>query len=194
MKKVVKIMKDYVEGRLDIEQFWNLYLTMPEIKRELSNDKTIKFKTYYSPDIIENHFDLNNFFERNGLFDFVSSYFKRRHIDCNFSNSDKEVIDLIEKAQPKWLDVKDINFWQQIFNKIPNELNFKEKVIFLNKELLDMFTFLDKPPEWIQNPEWQFDEKGKPLKFIRQENDGESVKFIFFDEYTKKEILYRQFY
>ena len=77
MIKEKLILKQFVEGKISCIEFWDIYNKNPKIAKILLKDKTQAFVSYFSPNIIQSHFNVNDIFERYGLYQFIKSYFVR---------------------------------------------------------------------------------------------------------------------
>ena len=58
---------------------------------------------------------------------------------------------------------------EKFFKDLISKYNIKEIdfLDLLRKDIEKLFKVIDKKPEWIQDPEWQFN-NGKPMEFIGQ--------------------------
>ena len=75
MNKEKLILKQFVEGKINCMEFWDLYNSNPKISKILLKDKTQNFVSYFSPNLLLSHFDINDVFESFGLYEFIKSYF-----------------------------------------------------------------------------------------------------------------------
>lgn len=80
---------------------------------------------------------------------------------------------------------------ERYFLNIINTIDYddvKDLMLQLEPKILKDFVCLNEQPEWIQNPDWQFNE-GKPMIFIGQLSKGynnlgiscDMVFYIFYD-------------
>ena len=150
------------------------------------------FKTYYSPGIIESHFNIDDVFERYGLYENIKAYFIRNKIDCEFKNEDEEYISLIKKIQPKYVDIRDVQFWNTIISESPEFSKKQEKIRFFKNLMIEKFSYEQKPPRWLQAPEWPLD-NNIPLKFIKQQSIESGMKYYFYNTKTKETKIIEQF-
>lgn len=76
--------------------------------------------------------------------------------------------DLLLSALPKWLlgISPSSEYFTSIFDKLDNEkLSKNEKKAQIKSKIQKDFVSINKPPKWLQNPEWKII-NGKPLVFI----------------------------
>lgn len=72
----------------------------------------------------------------------------------------------------------------QITDKLIKELpdvSITQKKKLIKKQLKELFAYDKKPPEWIQNPEWQF-RGDKPMKFRGQYKIEGGYRYEFYDD------------
>ena len=127
------------------------------------------------------------------MYEYVKAYFIRHKIKCEFFNEDEKYIILINKIQPKYVDIKDPKFWNGILDKCPSFPTKKEKIAYLKKYVQELFKYDTFTPKWIQPPEWPI-ENNKPLMFVKQEEIEDGFKYTFFNEETKNIKIVEQFY
>lgn len=193
MNKEKLILKKYVEGEITTEEFWDFYKSNRKIQKILSKEKYIGAKSYYSPGIIEKHFNVNDIFERFGLYEEIRACFIRQKKKFNFYNKDEDYITLINKIQPKYVDIRNQSFWDKILASVPQNIKKSEKIKLLKEETKKRFPYQSKPPKWIQSPEWPI-EDNNPLKFINQTKIDDGFKYSFINEITKQTKTIEQYY
>ena len=173
--------------------FWDFYQSSAKIQKILIKDKYIGSKSYYSPGIIEKHFNINDIFERFGLYEEIKACFIRQKKKYNFYNEDENYITLINKIQPKYIDIKDQAFWDNILRSVPQNIKNSERVKLLKDKTKNLFPYESKPPRWIQSPEWLI-ENEVPLKFIKQSKIDDGMKYYFSNEVTKEVKIIEQYF
>lgn len=176
------ILKDFAEGKIDTKTFWDLFNSNPKIAKTLSKDRTREFITYYSPEVIREHFDINNVFDRYGLFQEIKCYLLRNKIKCNCYSPDEEYISIIDRIQPRYVDIRQSEFWDEVLNGCPDFSTKKEKIAFLKEKTKKLFVFEKSAPKWIQPPEWSIN-NNRPLKLEKY-----NIKYIGFIVYSKNGI------
>ncbi|MDE7431572.1 MAG: hypothetical protein K2N34_06640 [Lachnospiraceae bacterium] len=86
-------------------------------------------------------------------------------------------------------DIESENYFMELVSKYEfEEDNFME---LLRRDIEREFRVIDKRPEWLQNPEWQFN-NGKPMEFIGQIDiernsiglNSDATFYIFWDRET----------
>lgn len=73
---------------------------------------------------------------------------------------------LILKALPDYLDPP-LEFLIEKIVPAENELSDAQKKKLIKERLKEYFKYVDKPPKWIQSPDWPIRD-GKPLIFVGQ--------------------------
>lgn len=192
MKQELLILKKYAEGEFTTAEFWDFYKSSSKIKKILIKDKYIGKKSYFSPGIIEKHFNINDVFERFGLYEEIRACFIRQKKKYNFYNEDEDYITLINKIQPKYIDIRNQDFWDKILSSVSKDLKKSEKIKLLKDKTKKLFSYESKPPRWIQSPEWII-ENGVPLKFIKQINKFDGAEYYFYNRETKQTKVIEQF-
>lgn len=68
---------------------------------------------------------------------------------------------------------------EKVLERIYDQMKIKRVKLF--KDIVKQkFTVLEKPPKWIQAPEWPIDEKGNPLQFLYEKWINKESKAYFF--------------
>ena len=195
MNKYIKIMKDFVEGRMSSLEFYDLYISTPGIQKKINKDRTDRYKNYYfSPNNIESRFKRNSLFDQYGLYEFIRAYFIRHKKKYDFKNEYDYIMSLIYKSQPSWLEINDEKFWLDLIDDLPNGISKTKKIQMLKNIITAKFTYEKKPPKWVQAPEWPFNENRNPLHFMSQTTYGELVEYLFLDPITKQEVIVKQYF
>jgi hypothetical protein len=73
---------------------------------------------------------------------------------------------LILKAVPEYLDPP-LEFMTEKVIPVDSDLSDIQKKKLIKERLKEYFKYVDKPPKWIQSPEWPIRD-GKPLVFVGQ--------------------------
>ncbi len=75
-----------------------------------------------------------------------------------------------------------------VLEKIYDQMEIKKIKIF--KEVVrQKFTMQDKPPKWIQDPEWPVDKEGNPLQFVSEKWINKEGKEYYFKCLSTKKIV-----
>jgi hypothetical protein len=197
-QQLIYYMKDFVEGKMSVYDFWDVFKNNEEIRSLLILDskKNRKFPTYYDPEYLLERVDINKLRDRVEIFWTVKRYFKNNKISTNPCNDDEKYLKFISSIQPNWLEI-DEELLTKIVNSAPKELTKKEKEEWCKANIKEMFAYTDKPPMWMQNPEWPIID-GKPLIFKYQSNDAKDhtvskIDYYFYNPDNGEEVVIEQF-
>lgn len=69
---------------------------------------------------------------------------------------------------------------EKIIRSLP-AVSVSRKKKLLKQQLKELFIYDEKPPVWIQNPEWQLRD-GKPMKFRAQYKTDDGYRYEFYDD------------
>ena len=93
---------------------------------------------------------------------------------------------LILKAVPAFLDPP-LEFMTKNVVPLDSDLSDAQKTKLIKERLKEYFKYVDKPPKWIQNPDWPIRD-GKPLVFVGQLSinapelfHDKGAAYLFFD-------------
>ena len=107
----------------------------------------------------------------------LGRFLAERNVPVQTSIQAAEAYRLLLSAQPAWLDV-DAALLQRLLAEAPPEATTpKGRREWLRGRLLEQFRCADRPPRWLQSPQWPVGEHG-PLVFLGQL----AVKDYFHDE------------
>ena len=212
LKEALQNMKDFADGVISINDFYKLFKKNLVYQDLLIHDKTrtmgyyaqdkitgqfvfnkklpSDYKGVYSPEYFVSHslVSLNDKYEFYGM---VRRYFWRRgDHSALIKNEELKTFDLLLRAQPKWICVRDEAFLREIEKQCPKESNQFE---WYKNKFLELFCYEKIPPKWAQYPEWPIVD-GCPLYFKSQQEDGELVQYIFYDSRVSKEVIVEQYY
>lgn len=212
LKEALQNMKDFADGVTSIDDFYKLFQKNSVYQDLLIHDKTrtmgyyaqdkitgqfvfnkklpSDYKGLYSPEYFASHslISLNDKYEFYGM---VRRYFWRRGDHSSLiKNKELKAFDLLLRAQPKWICVRDEDFLLEIKKSCPEE---SDQFKWYKNKFLELFRYEKIPPQWVQCPEWPII-NGCPLFFKSQKEDGELVQYIFYDPRTSKEVILEQYY
>lgn len=211
-KEALKIFMDYLTGVMSTEDFWARYTTDERLQNALINDKKrnkpykyyalngqlcymkLNDKKYkFNPDTLLDVVDINNLSDRYQLYSVINRYAIERGISEKDSvNADIKVYTDLYKMQPSWVEVEDVSYLQKIFAEAPEGLTYAQKLKWGCFKIRDLFRYVNKKPNWIQQPEWPIKD-GTPLLFAYQKTAEEGFEqFFFFDVKTGEEVVIEQ--
>jgi hypothetical protein len=188
-KKKIKInlMKDFVEGRISTEEFWNI-LKKDKIMRKIltSNKKLNSFRVYFNENNIKK-IDISKLSVRIAIYWKVKQYLKINNYKVIPFNDEEEKFLFLSDIQPKWLYIRDEDYINNIINSAPPSLSKEKNKQWCKSRIKELFKYDKKPPEWVQEPEWPIF-NGQPLVFKNQKADGSKFSYYFYDSNTQEEI------
>ena len=197
-KETLKIIKDFVEGKLPINTFKDICKTNHDFRenikeyRHLSigekyDNKIINMVDYYNWNSYNNQFKIQFVFVRLLISEKITN-FKYSTI---YEDKAREFADLI----PDWLSDDAMTYVdEEIIDKVPEELNEKDKKKWIKQRIKETFKYEKKPPEFAQEGVWPQDEDGNFLVFRKQKQKGELVTYTFVNPKTKEEVEFQELY
>ncbi len=207
MKEELQIIKAYVEGSLNINDF--KYDLGNKIKlQKLLNmpfDKAYTAYAKYNYNVYEyliTNFPLNKSWDtiriRFVVYAELSRFLKWFKVPYNNSFTKyKNDYDLLLDMQPSWLDCDDDQgILDKIIAELPKDLSRTKQIAWGKAKIKELFRYDKTYPRWIQSPEWPI-VNGKPLVFSHQRKagkDDERTFYYFYDPDTKEETVITQMY
>ncbi len=192
-KQAIQVMQEFVNGQIDANQFWDIYINNKEIKNLLIKDmREIDKIAYFNPLTIENLFNINDLYDRYELFEMIRRYLYRNNIPYIDNNKESKLIHFIQDCQPSWLDIRNEKFWENILSGIDITKANNKKLI--KEKILSMFEYEKQPPVWLQSPEWPFNGNLQPLKFLEQKKINDNcIQYLFLEKNTNEIITIEQY-
>ena len=190
-------MKDFLEGRLTTEEFFEIYKNDECVRNTLIEDKKNDLPVYYDPEFLIERVDLKKLRAKVEIFWLVNRYFVRNKIECSPNNADEKFFSFLCKIQPSWLEIEDEDFLLNIINSTPQNFNKNQKIKYCREKIKSLFKYENKPPKWLQNPEWPI-VNGKPLIFQYQTGDVDDqlvplIQYYFYNPDTNENTVITQF-
>ena len=202
-EKAIKIMINFVEGKMDITSFKQEFDNNSIIKETLKNDPLCPKGTYY---LLGEDKNIIRFLEKErwlhaggqlSIWGEIERFLLRYNYDFVGTKSYKNKYGFLLDIQPNWLDILDEDFLNyQIISKAPEGLTKTEKTAWCKKRIKELFQYDKISPRWIQNPEWPII-NGRPLVFRKQTTNKmgkDKVDFIFYNPDTEEEHIVTQWY
>ena len=189
MDDAIASIVSFVEGRIEPADFEKRFYNDPVIESALNDDPTLKPGTYIGA--CKYLFVVEQDFESPGgvlnVHGALSQFLERKQIVFRPTKAYAELYDVILKAQPRWLDVRADWLKRNVMSAAEGR---KGKVLrdWLRARLLELFKYREKPPKWIQSPNWPIGENG-PLVFLGQIRiphyfHDEAAAYLFHDPKT----------
>jgi hypothetical protein len=182
----IDILVCFAEGRLE-GSVLDAALATEEMKALLSVFEEARY-----PALTNHYRRLHNKQDRTSLGGLVNSegiikdFLKKAEIAFNPANRFSNIYSLILKAVPDYLDPP-LEFITEKIVPHESDLSDSKKKKLIKERLKELFKYLNKPPKWIQSPDWPIRD-GKPLVFIGQLTvdapelfHDEGAVYLFFD-------------
>jgi hypothetical protein len=189
MDETIASIVAFVEGRTESADFEKRLYNDPAIESALNDDPTLKPGTYIGKStylfVVEQEFESpGGVLNVHGA---LSQFLERRQIPFRPTKVYAELFDIILKAQPRWLDVRADWLKKNVLSAAEGRKG-NELRDWLRSRLLDLFKYREKPPKWIQSPNWPIGENG-PLVFLGQLKipnyfHDEAAAYVFHDPTT----------
>ena len=198
-EQAIQYMRDFIEGRVSTEDFWTTYKSSELLQELLINDEKRPIEVRdcdFAPKNLLKAIDISKLQHKYQLWEAVWGYFHFREEKLKSKNSDAEKYLNLQKMLPAWLDIREEDLLLGIYNSAPNNLTKADKLNYCKDKVKEIFKFDNKPPRWVQNPEWPI-VNGKPLVFRNQSKeapDDQRVFFYFYNPDTKEETIIEQLY
>lgn len=189
MNDAITSIVAFVEGRIEPADFEKRLYSDPAIESTLNDDPTLKPGTYI--DTSSFLFVVKQDFKSPGgvlnVHGALSQFLERKQIPFRPTKAYAELYDVILKAQPRWLDVQADWLKKNVLSSAEGRKG-KELQSWLRTRLLELFKYRQKPPKWIQSPNWPIGENG-PLVFLGQMRipdyfHDEATAYLFHDPTT----------
>lgn len=202
-EKAIQIMKDFVEGKIDIKIFKHEFDNNVILKKTLEYDPLCPQGTYYllpNDKNVIRFVEMQNWLRREGqlavwgeIRRFLSRYNYAFTPTPYYENRYNFLLDI----QPNWLDILDEDFLnEKIISKAPEGLTKTKRIAWCKAHIKELFRYEKSWPRWIQSPEWPI-LNGKPLVFkkqIKNRKDTERTDFVFYNPDTGEEHVVTQWY
>ena len=194
MSREIGFLKNFVEGKIDIKSFEKELYENNSLKT-LLEDRSLNWAETYlkntNPYLYLLELNYNDAGDRLNAHGTVELFLKNIGIEFNVNKQFSDEYDLILNAMPKYLDI-DMEFIQKYI--FPKDKNISKKEIkeYMKLKFREYFKYHNKPPQWIQNPEWII-KNDIPLFFLGQKeikdcelfHDNGAI-YIFIDVKTKE--------
>ncbi|MDR3292743.1 MAG: hypothetical protein LBT20_01405 [Clostridiales bacterium] len=194
MDGYTEIMVDFAEGRITAELFVDVLRSSIDI-REILNEKIGRDVSSYI--LTRNVNSVSGCFS---VYSIIADYLKLINVsfvaDEGYLERFRFLLDAVcgyleeDSAVERYIDEK-------IIKTMPDNLSKTKQIAYCKKRQKELFRYDDKPPRWIQNCEWAFNEKGEPMVFRYQKEiqEGAFTKFLyyFYDPLTGETVEVEQY-
>jgi hypothetical protein len=193
MTEPLNIILDFVEGRLEVEEFDRALRKDTKLKTFLTDTHLDWSNTYIKTTPYEYLCTLNlkspvGALNAHGVVSLLLDHLGERYTPTLVY---QDFFDLILAAQPKWLDVDPLFIKKHV---LPEAGDLKGTALkkWLREKLKALFRYASKPPKWIQNPAWPLREN-TPMVFLGEvklraseffHDDG--AAYVFYDPVSGK--------
>lgn len=214
MDKELKVILDFVQGKMTYDEFEAAYSLSPEIwthienmlTPEIMNDPSSPFWTRSNRSTLESNgfcvrsaalaFGFDSQFGRVRAHSLISDLVEFTYPDIPRKDPPEHSPEsLLEKLGLDYLGGAETD--DLIRNTLYQKQDFpsaKERNRALKQELRQLFHIAPrKVPKWAQSPEWPMGEHS-PMAFVGQKLDGELVTYIFRDLDTGESRIVEQYY
>ena len=178
---------DFVEGEISLHALQKIISQNKSLEESIRSAPPIPPYSSLSEDLFDYLTQLSPEGSESGINaqDAICQLLDLRGINFKKSDIYESLFNLKAKVEPKWLDIDD-RYFMEILNSVKKE---GEKGVSgrLKKEILSKFKYTDKPPKWLQSPQWPI-RNNVPLKFLKQTKNNslhdEAYDYIFINEDT----------
>lgn len=190
-EEAIKILTSFVEGKIDVYGFWDIFNSNTDLKKIIYDDKKNPVKNHpFLYDI-----NLKYLYHRCEVYRVVKNYFIRRRMNLNFYNKEDFLYSQLLAIVPDYVDMDTQWFYTNILDSCHFDIGSKQWKKYIKECIKENFIFKDKPPIWLHNPEWPIS-NNKPLIFIKQDKhpddlDLEKINYVFSD--GSNDIVIEQF-
>ncbi len=215
--EALELMINFAEGRISTYEFWNSYKDSLALQTIIIRDKTRKkglllfnseigeFKydkkkcrdsmDYFAPERLLNVINIDVLEHRHALYQTVRLYFWRRKANLKYKNDDYDKYEFLQTLVPSYVYIRDASWIDDILNNAPKELSQKEKVKYTREKIKSLFCYDNRPPKWLQVPEWPIKD-GRPLVFSfqkRVKGTDSLTRYYFYHPESKEQMIVEQF-
>jgi len=169
MGKEIDFLKNFVEGKIDINCFEEELYGNNDLKMLLEDNNINWMDTYLensNPYLRLLELNYKDFGDRLNAQGVVELFLKKIGIEFNANEQFRDDFNLILDSMPKYLNVK-MGFIQKYIFPTDKNISKKEKKEYMKQKFKEYFRYHNKPPHWIQSPKWII-KNDTPLYFLGQ--------------------------
>lgn len=191
--EALNIIKDFVEGKIDIKKFEDICKHNQEFRAVIKGyDQDLRVGEKYDNEIVNmiDGCDWDDIFQQNKIH-LIFLYY----LVVNNIKGFKKTEIYLQKARlygdvvPDWLSDDAMTYVkEEIIQKAPKELSEAQRKKWIKNKIKETFKYEKRPPEFAQEGIWPQDEEGNYLIFVKQKENGDKVTYKFKNPKTKEEV------
>lgn len=198
-EKVINELIEFVEGRMSFKEFQQNYETNKDYYKLLEDVKPnddFQYQKNKSINQCLKFYKWSTALGKNVVHSYIVRYLKYYNFEIHPTEEYLDKLKFISEIQPSYVDIEDEEFLNKIIEETPKEISKTNQKKWLKDRIRSIFRYDNKPPRWIQDPEWPI-VNGTPLVFkgqTKEKKDDERVYYYFYNPDTKEEKVIIQFY
>lgn len=191
--EALNIIKDFVEGTIDIKKFEDICKHNQEFRavikgynEDMNIGKKYDFEIVNMIDgcnweYIPQQYNIFSIFLTYLLINNVKDIYETDYYDNRLMSYDDYI--------PEWLSDDAMTYAEEeIVQKAPKELTEAQRKKWIKNKIKETFKYEKRPPEFAQEGIWPQDEEGNYLIFVKQKENGDKVTYKFKNPKTKEEV------
>lgn len=196
-REVIEKMLDFVEGRITVYEFWDIYKKNDIFKQIVKKKEKFLYPGenyyYFEPEKV----NLNKLYSRMSIYWRIKYFLRLNKIKYNPYNPEEERYIFLGKICPHWITLYDCEWLEEVLDVKGKSIKEMGTIKSLKEKFKTLFKYEKYPPKWIQQAEWPIID-GVPAVFIRQSVDPDSNKWeeepidYYFKDSKGKEIIVTQ--
>ncbi len=198
-EKIIKELIDFVEGRMSFKEFQQNYETNKDYFMLLEDTKPNDDYQYQIDKTINQclkYYKWSTALGQNVVHAYIVRYLEYYDFKIQPTKKYQDKVNFMSQIQPSYVCIEDEAFLNKIIEEAPKDISKTMQKKWLKNRIKSIFRYDNKPPKWIQDPEWPIID-GKPLVFksqTKEKIDDERVYYTFYNPETKEEKVIIQFY
>ena len=206
----IEVMKDFVEGRLEVSEFASLVEANSDFRKELENGLPAKRKRSYSIYLKNFNYNITDYIVckknaksvtgRSLIHSMIVTYLEIHNIAVIPTEKYSEEFRFLLSVQPQYLyscNGREEECIDEIIQSMPDGLSKTKKIQYCKEKIKELFRWEKSRPQWLQNCEWPFASNGKPMVFKEQKKkkEGDFLKYFyyFYDPETGETAVVEQY-
>lgn len=196
-REVINKMLDFVEGRITVYEFWDMYIKDDNFKQIVKKKEKYFFpfekELFFEPEKI----NLNTIDSRMSVYGKIQFFLRLSKISFNPYNPEEERYLFLGKICPDWVTIYDSEWLEEVLDIKGKSIKEMGTIKSLQDKVRALFRYEKYPPKWIQESEWPIID-GIPTVFIRQSSNPDSKYWeeepidYYFKDREGKEIIVTQ--